>query len=39
MNRFGVFCLGWGFLSPMAGRIAFCITMLYITGTDRRVHR
>lgn len=39
MPRFGVFALGWGFLSPMAGRIAFCITMLYIAGTDSRVHK
>lgn len=37
--RFGVLSLGWGFLSPMAGRIAFCVTMLYIAGTDRRVNR
>ena len=39
LRRFGVLSLGWGFLSPMAGRVAFCVTMLYISGTDRRVSR
>ena len=23
----------------MAGRVAFCITMLYVAGTDRRVNK
>ena len=27
----------WAYLSPMAGRIAFCITLLYLSGTERRI--
>lgn len=37
--KYGVLCLGLGYISPMAGRVAFCITMLYVAGTDRKVHR
>lgn len=35
--KFGLSTIGPAFLSPMAGRIGFCITMLYLTGTDPRV--
>jgi len=37
--RIGVWSLLPGFVSPMAGRIAFCITVLWISGTDPRVKR
>jgi hypothetical protein len=36
---FGILSLAWGNLSPMAGRISFCITMLYLAKTDPRVVR
>lgn len=35
----GILTLGWGNLSPMAGRIAFCVTMLFLAKTDPRVKR
>ena len=37
--RMGVLTLAWAFSSPMAGRIAFCVTMLYLSGTDPRVKK
>ena len=37
--RFGFFSLAWGFLSPMAGRISFCIFMFWVAGTDPRMKR
>ena len=35
----GIIGVAWGILSPVAGRIAFCITMLFLTGTDPRVKK
>lgn len=35
--KFGLSTIGPAFLSPMVGRIGFCITMLYLTGTDPQV--
>lgn len=37
--RVGAFSLTWAFLSPMAGRIGFCITLLFLTGTDPRIKK
>lgn len=37
--RLGIFSLAFAFLSPMVGRIGFCITLLYITGTDLKVSK
>ncbi|TKA82812.1 hypothetical protein B0A55_01054 [Friedmanniomyces simplex] len=37
--RFGVFSLICSFLSPMVGRIAFCVTILFLAGTDARVKK
>lgn len=37
--RIGVLVFAWGILSAMAGRVAFCVTMLFLTGTDPRVKR
>lgn len=37
--RMGFMTLTWGFLSPMAGRIAFCYFMIWVAGTDARVKR
>jgi len=34
---YGMVGLAFGNLSPMVGRVAFCITMLYLTRTDPRV--
>ncbi|KAK5162881.1 uncharacterized protein LTR77_011138 [Saxophila tyrrhenica] len=35
--KYGMIGMAWGNLSPMAGRIAFCVTMLFLTRTDGRV--
>lgn len=35
--RIGSFTLLWAYLSPMFGRMGFCVTLLYLTGTDPRV--
>lgn len=37
--RDGVISLAWGFLSPMAGRVSFLITMLFLAKTDAKVKR
>ncbi|KAK5131242.1 hypothetical protein LTR08_001211 [Meristemomyces frigidus] len=37
--RAGIFTLLWAYLSPMTGRIAFCVTLLFLTGTDPRVKK
>lgn len=37
--RVGLFSLAWGFASPMFGRIAFCVTLLFLSGTDPRVKK
>lgn len=37
--RVGALTLVWAFLSPMTGRIGFCVTLLFLTGTDPRVKR
>lgn len=36
---FGILTLGWGNLSPMAGRVAFCVTLLFLTKTYTGVKR
>lgn len=37
--KVGMISLAWGFLSPMMGRVSFCITLYYLVGTDRRVKK
>lgn len=37
--RVGALTLIWAFLSPMTGRIGFCVTLLFLSGTDARVKR
>ncbi|KAK4549419.1 hypothetical protein LTR36_006416 [Oleoguttula mirabilis] len=37
--RIGALTLVWAFLSPMTGRIGFCVTLLFLTGTDPGVKR
>ncbi|KAK5124860.1 hypothetical protein LTR85_001050 [Meristemomyces frigidus] len=37
--RIGALTLLWAFLSPMTGRIGFCVTLLFLTGTDPRVKK
>ncbi|KAF2772411.1 hypothetical protein EJ03DRAFT_203606 [Teratosphaeria nubilosa] len=37
--RWGMATLAPAFLSPMFGRMGFCITMLFLTGTDPRVKK
>ena len=37
--KWGILSLGWGNLSPMAGRVAFCVTMLFLSQTDPRVKK
>lgn len=37
--RVGMISLAWGFLSPMAGRVSFLITMLFLAKTDSKVRR
>ncbi|KAK3673982.1 hypothetical protein LTR78_006184 [Recurvomyces mirabilis] len=37
--RVGLWSLLMAFLSPMAGRMAFCVTLLYLAGTDPRVKK
>lgn len=37
--RIGVISLAWGFLSPMAGRVSFLVTMLFLAKTDAKVKR
>lgn len=32
--RWGLFCLAWGFLSPMTARVSYCVTLLFLSGTD-----
>jgi len=33
----GFASMGFGFMAPMAGRISFCITLLYLTATDPKM--
>ncbi|KAK3069041.1 hypothetical protein LTR53_012936 [Teratosphaeriaceae sp. CCFEE 6253] len=35
--RLGAWSLLAGYMSPMCGRIAFCVTVLFLAGTDARV--
>ncbi|KAK4976766.1 hypothetical protein LTR42_002811 [Elasticomyces elasticus] len=35
--RLGVWALMCAYLSPMVGRIAFCVTIYYLTATDSRI--
>ncbi|CAJ2508491.1 Uu.00g135170.m01.CDS01 [Anthostomella pinea] len=35
----GTLSLAYAFLSPMAGRMAFCVTLLYLAGTDPKVKK
>ncbi|KAK3686623.1 hypothetical protein LTR37_019645 [Vermiconidia calcicola] len=35
----GIITMAWGILSPMAARIGFCVTMLFLTATDPRVKK
>ena len=37
--RIGIWSLMSAFLSPMAGRMAFCVTILFVTGTDPRMKK
>ena len=37
--RDAVVALLWGYLSPMVGRIAFCVSLLFLTGTDPLVKK
>ncbi|KAK5110019.1 hypothetical protein LTR62_006386 [Meristemomyces frigidus] len=37
--RVGLWSLLLAFLSPMCGRMAFCVTLLYLTGTDPKVKK
>ena len=37
--KWGVLTIAWGILSPMAGRISFCVTLLFLVGTDSRVKK
>lgn len=37
--KIGFFSLSWGFLSPLAGRLAFCVTLLFVSGTDPLIKR
>ncbi|GAB7359185.1 hypothetical protein MBLNU230_g5252t1 [Neophaeotheca triangularis] len=37
--RWGLLCLIWGFTSPMAARVSYCITLLFLSGTDPLVKK
>lgn len=37
--RVGLISLAWGHLSPMAGRVSFLVTMLFLAKTDAQVKR
>jgi hypothetical protein len=37
--KWGVFTIAWGILSPMTGRISFCVTLMFLAGTDSRVRK
>lgn len=37
--RIGFISLAWGFLSPMLGRISFCIFLLFVAGIDPAIKK
>lgn len=37
--RSGIISLGWGILAPMVARVSFCVTLLYLAGTDTNVKK
>ncbi|KAL1302404.1 hypothetical protein AAFC00_002803 [Neodothiora populina] len=37
--RIGFISLAWGFLSPMFGRMSFCISLMFIAGTDPHIKK
>lgn len=37
--KWGVLSLIWAWLSPMVGRIGFCVTLLFLIGTDPRLRK
>jgi hypothetical protein len=37
--KWGVLIIAWGMLSPMTGRISFCVTLLFLAGTDSSVKK
>jgi hypothetical protein len=35
--KMGYSAIGFGFLAPVAGRISFCVTVMYLTATDPKL--